>query len=36
MNEQVKEKLTWAGVIRLVIEMKSMVIVEQEGALAGL
>jgi len=32
MNEQVKGKLTWAGVIRLIIKTKSMVIVEQEGA----
>ena len=32
MNEQVKGKLTWAGVIRLIIKTKSAVIVEQEGA----
>ncbi len=36
MNEQVKEKLAWAGVIGLVIETKSAVIVEEEGAWARL
>jgi len=36
MNEQVKEKLAWAGVIGLVIKMKSTVIVKEEGAWARL